>query len=113
MVVLALTHGTRTCYQRVGCPCVSCRSAEATYRSGLRRRYVEGRPILGAHVPATEARKRVRLLVGEGFSRAEIGRRIGIHDRTLFHGPQVTVRKLLHLRRLYRTVMFDAYPEAR
>lgn len=61
----AVTHGTRSCYQRERCRCRPCRAAEAQYRARLRWRHRKGLAILGAVVSAVEPWRQLRLLKAE------------------------------------------------
>lgn len=72
----AVDHGTRSRYQ-AGCRCVPCRAAEAIYRAKLRKRKVKGLPPVGRVVSAIEARRRVRQLLREGYTRARLAEMAG------------------------------------
>jgi hypothetical protein len=101
------THGTRSAYQ-AGCLCVPCRSAEATYRATLRRRHLEGRPILGAHVPAGPAWRMIRSLQVEGFTVEELASRLGLQTpRLQLHTETITRRNLLKVHRIYRLWLLE------
>jgi hypothetical protein len=55
-------HGTRTCYQ-AGCACTPCRAANAAYIAHLRASYRQHRIPLGHLVSASEAVRRVGVLL--------------------------------------------------
>lgn len=97
-------HGTRRRYK--GCRCRTCRAAEATYRSALRLRQASGKATLGATVTAAvEARRIIRSLKAEGFSKSVIARdACGKRDRHLRlpSSGKLTLRRLLELRRFAR-----------
>lgn len=106
-----MIHGTRKAYQ-AGCACVCCRSAEATYRANLRAQHAKGRTPLGARVSAAEAQRRIKQLLVERFTRAEIARRIGLKRPKLrLHTSVITVRNVLKIRRLYRLTMLNEGPD--
>jgi hypothetical protein len=100
-------HGTRAMYQ-AGCICTPCRAAEANYRSELRRRHLEGKPILGAHVSASLAWRMIRALQVEGFTGAELARRLGLQTpRLQLHTETITRRNLLKVHRVYRLFLLE------
>src|SRR4051812_26602738 len=72
-----IQHGTRAKYQ-AGCPCSPCKRAEAAYRAALRRQHLEGKKPLGTLVSAKQIHKHIKSLRVEGFSLAEIARRLGL-----------------------------------
>jgi hypothetical protein len=69
-------HGRRRSYQ-CGCACPACLAANAAYSRRYRAAQRAGRPVLGAHAPAREALKVVRVLLAEGYRRADIARGLG------------------------------------
>lgn len=99
---------------QAGCTCTPCRAAEARYRAGLRKRRAQGRPILGALVPAADTWRLLRqlrpevlpatygaiaLLLGYGYPMLQFGRQ------------QVTERTRRRIWRLYRErLALDASP---
>lgn len=101
------TCGTRVAYRR-GCRCMPCRAAEAAYRRDLRLLHARGIHSWGMRLDAAEARQMLRAFRTEGQSRRETARRLGY----LNPGPyrlytQITVRRFLKLRRLYRLTMAE------
>jgi hypothetical protein len=107
-------HGTRACYQR-GCPCTPCKAAEAAYRADLRLKRLKGLPILGALVSPVEARRRVRQLTGEGYTKARVAAMAGWQNGHLQFGAHQRIRlaTLLRIRRVAIFAMLEgAEPEA-
>ena len=57
-------------------------------------------------VPAGRAWRMIERLVEEGFTRAEIARRLGYHSRALqLNRTRITARSLMRVERFYRRVM--------
>lgn len=82
---------------------MACRAAAARYRQTLRRRQACGLPILGARVSAAETWRRIGLLKREGFSQAEIARRLGYRSGALkLDRDVITVRNAIRVLELYR-----------
>jgi hypothetical protein len=105
------SHGTRARYQ-AGCRERCCRAAEAQYRAHLRTQHAKGLIPLGAKISATEAHRRIKQLLVERFSRAEIARRLGLKQPKLrLHTDFITVRNVLKIRRLYRLTMLTEGPD--
>jgi hypothetical protein len=101
-------HGTRRQYQRARCRCTPCKAAEAAYRARLRARHARGQPILGSHASASTTWRLLRSLRIEGFTKAEIARRLGLRrPRLSVHPERVTLRTVLRVQWLYRTVMSE------
>jgi hypothetical protein len=96
---VAAAHGTRACYQ-AGCRRLECRVANAEYQVRYRRTWARGRPPLGSLVRASEARRRVRQLQAEHFTKADLARRLGVR-RLRLGGDVITLRRALGIRRLY------------
>lgn len=85
-------HGSRRRY-RHGCRCLLCRAAEAAYRAQYRAAAVRGLVPLGRREPAGRTWLQVHQLRVEGFSRADLARRLGLRRATLVpHDGRVTVR---------------------
>lgn len=98
-----MTHGLRSTY-KAGCVCLPCRAAEATYRAGVRAQHRQGRPPLGSRISAVEARRLIRSLQAEGFTRRQMAQQ-AYGERShnvLTVRSAVTVRRLLQIRRLAR-----------
>src|SRR5690348_15178219 len=78
-----MSHGNHLCYA-AGCRQAQCRQAWAAYRRGLRaRQFAEqhaGKP--AAWVAPLEAQRRLRALMADGWSLAELCKRTGLsHSR--------------------------------
>lgn len=95
-------HGTRQTYQDTHCRCAPCRAANAAYSAHWRAGIRDGRPLLGAHVAATDVDRAVALLVEEGFSKAAIARGLGLQTGYLQYRDTVTLRTVFRVRRLVR-----------
>jgi hypothetical protein len=98
-----LAHGTRGRY-RAGCRCPACRAASAQARAVLRQRELEGRPALGARVPAGQTRVLWQALQREQMSSAMMARQLGLRSRLRVRYAYVSWRTVLRLRRLWRLV---------
>jgi hypothetical protein len=62
----------------------------------------DGALAAGARVPARSTWQLVRRLEGEGFSRADLARRLGLHTPVLqWNARRVTVSTALRLQRLF------------
>lgn len=102
-----MSHGTRACYQ-AGCACIPCRAAEASYRAQLRRRHVEGRPILGRLVDAVPLWRQVRSLQIEGYRKSQIARLANLPEpRIRLHRKRVRLSSRLKVNRLYRLTISE------
>lgn len=108
-----LPHGTRSTYQRLGCRCVPCKAAEACYRSSLRGRKARGLPLLGALVSAVEARRRIRQLKREGYSKRRIAHMAGWKNGHIQVGgrPLMRLRTLARVRRVAVFAMLEGADE--
>lgn len=74
---------------------------------------VRPRLALGARVPSWPIRRTVLAIEAEGYSRAEIGQRLGLRTpEPAFDTPTVTVETALKVRALYRQVNDDEEPAA-
>jgi hypothetical protein len=110
------SHGQRRTYQ-AGCRCTPCKAAEAVYRSILRLRKAKGLPPVGKVVSAIEARRRIRQLLREGYTRARLaemlGRRNGKLPPVLSNmtvDPRhvgIRIRTLLRIRRIAAEAMLE------
>lgn len=101
------SHGSRGAYQD-GCRCVPCRAAEARYRSKLRATHRRGLKPLGSVISAKEAQRKVKALLIERFTRAEIARRLGLKSAKLrLHPDAITVAKAVRINRLHAAVMAE------
>jgi hypothetical protein len=101
-----MTHGTRASYQATGCGCLPCRAANAAYQAQYRRFAAVGRRPLRSLVKATLLRRLLSQLTIEGYTEAQIARRLGLHDpRLTRETAQVTLRKVLQLRWFRRKVL--------
>ena len=101
-------HGTRGHYKR-GCRCLPGRGANAGYMRQLRGWRVRGRHPLGARIPAAVTWKRLRQMIPEFGSEAEIARRLGLQKPELqLHRRLVTVRNALKVARLWRLTMLES-----
>lgn len=102
---MADMHGTRRCYQR-SCRCLLCTAANTHYGQHHRRLQAYGHPPLGRRIPATATTRRLRSLLTDGVSRADIARALGLRwPRLQLHtgrGGWVTLRNALKVARLYR-----------
>jgi hypothetical protein len=98
-------HGIRRTYQR-GCSCPRCTDANRQYSARYREARRAGRPLLGAHVPGTEAARIIGALVQEGYLKQEIAAWLGHQRRALQfrRGAGVTWRTTLRLRVIQRRV---------
>lgn len=102
-------HGSRTTYQRHACRCLPCKAANAAYGKAYYRSKAQGKQPLGALVDAKITWKQIKALRIEGFSYAEIARRLGLRWPVLqLHTDQVTLRNYLKIRRLYRQIHDDS-----
>lgn len=107
----SLTHGHRTTYQD-GCRCVPCKAANAQYQRALYALRQQGKAPMGSFVDAGTVRKLVKGMLIEGFTFAEIARRLGVKcERFRVCTDKVTVRKFLQVRRLYRAISLEG-PES-
>lgn len=97
-------HGTRARYQR-GCTCTPCKAAEAAYRANLRVKHLKGLPVLGVLVSPVEARRRVRQLTGEGYTKARVAAMAGWQNGHLQFGAHERIR-LATLLRIRRVAIF-------
>ena len=103
-------HGRRRTYQG-GCPCPACRAANTAYSARYRQAQRAGRPVLGARAPAREALKVVKVLLAEGYRRADIARGLGHQPNRPWpelaigrQGAAVTWRTVYRLRAFLRRV---------
>lgn len=102
-------HGTRSRY-RTGCGCLPCRVANAWYVSRYRRRRLQG---LGAGRKwGVEARRLVRRLEIEGYTKARIARLAGWTDGRAYHvtfrpGQAVRWATLERLREVARDAFLE------
>ncbi len=104
-------HGTRRRYQ-AGCSCLPCCSANAAYSAALRRARLTGKQPLGVKVPARSMWRLIDSLRIEGYSYAEIARRLGLPSpRIRLYSERVTLKHLLAVRALYRQIMLDGVAE--
>lgn len=87
--------------------CFPCRLAAATYRARLRKRHATGIPPLGRRVDGAATRTLVKRLLIEGFTYAELARRLGLR-RFRLSTTTVTHRKALQVRRLARLTLVDS-----
>lgn len=109
---MALTHGTRACYQRMGCRCLPCKAANARYEAARAKDKAAGKQRLGAIISPSEAMKRVKQMKAERISGRAINRQNGLKDHALvLHPSGITVRKLLRIRRIYRLHMTGEGPD--
>jgi hypothetical protein len=105
-------HGTRASYQ-AGCSCTPCRAGNAGYQAQYRRLSAVGTRPLRSLVKATLLRRVLRQLTIEGFTEAEIARRLGLRDpRLTRETEQVTWRKVLQLRWFRRQVLVGGEQES-
>jgi len=103
-----MTHGTRATYQRFACRCTPCRAAEAAYRHALRLQHVKGQLPMGSRIDAAQVKQMVRGMLIEGFTFAEMARRLGLKGQRLrLHTDKVTLRNYLRIRRLYRRTVSE------
>lgn len=101
-------HGTRQRYQKYGCVCERCRSAEATYRRKLRTLHRCGTRPLGAVISPLEAHRRIRQLQIEHVDARQVARALGLkHHSPRLHPDGITLRKLLTIRLLHRRILRD------
>ena len=100
--------GTRGTYQ-AGCRCFACRVAESTYRAQHRRRKAKGLPTLGMLISPVEARRRIRQLKLEGYTKARIAAMAGWRNRHIQFSPRQRIRlaTLLRVRRVARFAMLE------
>jgi hypothetical protein len=102
-----LPHGRRSKYQ-AGCRCPLCGRAEAAYRAALRRQHLEGKRPLGTLVSAKQLHKHIKSLRVEGFSLAEIARRLGLPCQRLnLDNDRTRLERFLEIRALYRKIMLE------
>lgn len=103
-----MTCGMRSSYQ-AGCRCVPCRAAEAIYRAKLRKRKAKGLPLLGALISPVEARRRIRQLKGEGYTKARIADMAGWKNRHVQLGRQQRLRlaTVLRIREIAKFAMLE------
>jgi hypothetical protein len=98
--VAALAHISVSTAQRI-------RSGHATaIRAAIDRSIQELQPSLakGQHINSYQTRRLVRCLEGEGFTRAELARRLGLRGQRLTFHPSVTVRNALKVRALWEQI---------
>lgn len=104
-------HGTRAQY-RAGCRCLRCRAANAAYVAAYRRRRRAPRPLLRTIISPVEARRRIRQLLTEGFSKSDIARRLGLKNRApRLHPAGITLAKALKIRRLCRQLLIEGFDD--
>lgn len=102
-------HGSRTTYQRHACRCLLCKAANAAYGKAYYRLKAQGKQPLGALVDAKITWKQIKALRIEGFSYAEIARRLGLRWPVLqLHHDKITIRNWLKIRRLARGLLSEA-----
>lgn len=100
-----MTHGTRGCYVHHECRCLLCRAAEADYKGRLRVAQAKGKLVPGRRVSAVEARRIIRQLKSEGFTKGEIAWALGRQtNRRAVARKQstITVGRFLAIRKLFR-----------
>ena len=72
----------------------------------LGQQRARGRDVLGARIPATETARRLRQLLAERFTKAQLARALGLKLPVLhFHlrpGDGITLRNALKVKRLRR-----------
>jgi hypothetical protein len=104
-------HGTIACYKRAGCRCTPCKAANAAYQAALRRRKLEGRPILGSHVDAKPAWRWIAALRVERYTNSRIAQLLGLKAPELqLHTERITLKNLLKVHRLYRLLVREDGP---
>lgn len=103
-----MSHGIRAIYQK-GCRCLLCRSAEASYRAALRRRHLRQLPILGTLISPVEARRRIRQLRNEGYTKDRIAQMAGWRDGHLrcATSDRIRLATLVRIRRVARFAMLE------
>lgn len=107
-VKAANQHGTRSSYQRNGCACFPCRRANSAYQAALRQAKAKGLIPAGQRIDARAVWRIIKALKTEGFTHAEIARRIGLQTPCLqWHAETVTVRTFLKVRGFYRRLMLE------
>lgn len=100
-------HGTRASY-KAGCHCLQCRRGNASYQTSIRQAKARGRRLPGQHVPAGRTWRRIRLLRIEGFSLAELARRLGLQRPQLqFDTERVRVSTEQRVEAFYAAVMAE------
>lgn len=101
------SHGRRTTYQ-AGCRCLQCRRGNASYQTQIRQAKAKGQRLPGMRVSASQTWRRIRLLRIEGFTLAELARRLGLHAPMLqFDTRVVTVRTEQRMEAFYVAVMAE------
>lgn len=86
-------HGIRAAYKR-GCRCLPCRAANAAYEALRYRRRCRGETAVSRTI---EARRRVRQLEREGYTKPRIAKLAGWRDGRGYH---VTFRRGQGIRRV-------------
>lgn len=102
-VAIDRRHGERRSYQ-LGCRCVQCRAANASYQQ---RRYADrkaGRAALGSHVPSARLHIMMKVLRIEQLSNGEVAAILGWgrNYSKFYHRSRVALRTVLKVQRLYR-----------
>lgn len=100
-----MTHGTRGCYVNQECRCLLCRASEADYRARLRLARAKGKLTAGRRISAVEARRILRQLKSEGYTKGEIAWALGRQqDRRAVRRTQstITLGRFLAIRKLFR-----------
>lgn len=101
-------HGTRWMYQKRGCRCLQCRRGNASYQTNLRKAKAKGYRPLGHRTAAGRTWRRIRSLLAEQFSKAELARRLGLKKPALqVHPRLVTVKTQTRIEALYQAVMAE------
>lgn len=101
---MTLIHGTRRLY-KLGCRCTACRASNATYWAQWHQQRARGKPPLGSLVNAKQAGAHVRQLLCDGFTKAELARRMGLrkpYDLKLSATTQIRLRTALKVQRVWR-----------
>ena len=103
-----MDHGSRRTYQYGGCRCPQCRQGNARYSRERRRALARGRSLGGAYVSARLTWRRIRSLLVEGFTRAELARRFGYQSHELqFGAARVRLATEQRVEAFYRSVMAE------
>lgn len=102
-----LPHGARWTYQQ-GCRCLQCRRGNAVYQAQVRQAKARGRTLPGMRVNARRTWWKIRLLQIEGFSLAELARRLGLQSPMLqFDTEVVTVQTEERIAKFYEATMAE------
>lgn len=86
-----------------------CRAAEAAYKAAYRRlKQIKG-ATWGTRIAAKDTRDKIRRLVIDGFTKADIARHLGYAGAKLQIGERITLQKAAKVRRFWSAFMAEGH----